>query len=499
MTLAIILLCTALLITVLVQIGKITELSGEIRGEKDVQQTSNYWNSRLGMVFMVLFLIGCGWSAYYYKNYMLGYGPHESASINGAAQDQLLNTTIIITGIVFVLTHIALFWYAYKYRGRAGRLAEFMPHDNRLELIWTAIPAVAMTILVVFGLNVWNKVMADVSPDEEYIEIEATGIQFAWILRYTGADKKLGERDFRMINGVNQLGQDWADPANHDDFLPTEIVLPVDKKVRVKIMARDVLHSFFLPHFRVKMDAVPGMPTYFVFTPNITTEEYRERLSHYPEYQEPADPTDPEGPKKWEAFNFELACAELCGKGHFSMRFVVRIVEEEEYQEWLSQQSSYYLSNIRGTDQDPLASINLLDIEIGQRSVDFTSELNTVLSTEDTTDDVIILNHLLFETGSARLQEVSKYELQNVMNALKQYPNISIEFAGHTDSQGDPESNMTLSQNRADAARNYLINNGVASDRVTAKGYGENEPIGDNETEEGRQQNRRTELRIISK
>ena len=98
-------------------------------------------------------------------------------------------------------------------------------------------------------------------PKEEFIEIEACGTQFNWLLRYPGEDGKLGTRDFKMINGVNPLGQDWNDPKNIDDIHPNEIVLPVNKKVRVRITARDVLHNFYLPHFRVKMDAVPGMPT----------------------------------------------------------------------------------------------------------------------------------------------------------------------------------------------------------------------------------------------
>ena len=143
-----------------------------------------------------------------------------------------------------------------------------MPHDNKLEVIWTAVPAVVMCFLVIRGLVAWNEVMADVSEGEEHIEIEATGQQYLWHLRYPGADGKLGTRNFRLIkSGENPLGQDWMDDKNLDDIMPSEIVLPVGKKVRVRITAMDVLHSFDLPHFRVKMDAVPGMPTYFVFTP----------------------------------------------------------------------------------------------------------------------------------------------------------------------------------------------------------------------------------------
>ncbi len=498
MTLFIIILCLVLLITVVIQIGKITELAGEIRGEKDVEFTSNYWNSRLGMIFMVAFLILSAASAYYYKNYMLGYGPHVSASENGVSQDQLFNVTLVITGIVFVLTHIALFWYAYKYRGRAGVKAAFMPHDNKLEIIWTAIPAVAMTVLVAFGLNVWNTVMADVGPDEDHLEIEATGSQFLWFVRYPGPDKKLGERNFRKITNLNPLGQVWSDDANLDDMMPTEIVLPVNKKVRVKITSRDVLHNFDLPHFRVKMDAVPGMPTYFVFTPTITTQEYRQRLRNYPEYQLPADASEPDGPQKWETFEYELACAELCGKGHFSMRYIVKIVEEDEYEKWLSEQKSFYMTTIRNSDEDTRIG-ELLNIEIEDRVVEFNTELEAAIASEDVADDILVLKHLFFETGSARLTENSKYELQNIIGALNKYPSLTIELAGHTDNTGDAEANQTLSEARANAARDYLISKQVDAARLTANGYGQNEPIADNDTEDGRQQNRRTEMRIISK
>merc|ERR1711916_356210 len=101
------------------------------------------------------------------------------------------------------------------------------------EIVWTVIPAIVMTFLVVGGLDAWNEVMADVDPEEEFMEIEATGFQFGWQIRYPGEDGKLGEKNYQLISGTNPLGQNWEDEKNLDDFLPTEIVLPVGKKVRV--------------------------------------------------------------------------------------------------------------------------------------------------------------------------------------------------------------------------------------------------------------------------
>lgn len=337
--------CILLIGIVLVQIGKVTELAAKIRGEEEVQFETNRRNGILMVVFMVVFLVYCVWSAWDFKNWMLGYGPHESASEHGGTLDSMFNVTLVFTGIVFILTHIALFWFAYKYHGKKGAKATFISHDNKLEIIWTAIPAVVMCFLVIQGLVAWNEVMADIEPGEDHIEIEATGQQFLWHLRYPGADGKLGTRDYKQIvPGQNPLGQDWTDDKNLDDIHADKIVLPVGKKVRVRILAMDVLHNFDLPHFRVKMDAVPGMPTYFVFTPKLTTEEYRQNLRDYPEYQQLSDPNDPESEPLWKTFNYELACAELCGKGHFSMRRIVEIVSEEEYNDWLASQTPYYFS-----------------------------------------------------------------------------------------------------------------------------------------------------------
>lgn len=493
----IILISFLLLTIVVVQISRINEIAKQLRGEEEALKRSYIRQSRYLLGFMVLFLLGTIVSGWAYKNYMLGYGPHEAASAHGPDLDWLFNITLIVTGIVFVITHIALFYFGYKYRYREGGKASFMPHDNKLEIIWTAIPAFTMFALVINGLVVWNKVMGDVNPDEEYMEIEATGMQFAWILRYPGEDGKLGTRNFRLINSVNPLGQDWSDLKNLDDFQPTDLVLPKGKKVRVRITARDVLHDFYLPQFRVKMDAVPGLPTYFVFTPTKTTEEYREELSKYPEYQVPADPADPNGPKKWEVFEYELACAELCGYGHYSMRKIVRIVEQDEYDAWLREQQSFYLSSIRGTSEDPYTD-QLFDFEIQARKAEFDNALNTALAVTEADARVIQLNYVFFETGSANLTSLSRYELDNLVAAMKERPALTIEVGGHTDNTGDTQSNQTLSEQRAAVVARYLLDNGIDASRVSSVGYGQDKPIDTNDTEAGRAKNRRTEIKIIN-
>ncbi len=352
MTTLLVLASIVLFIVVAVQIGRISELSAKIRGEEAVQEESNKSNSRLGMFFMVGFLVFCVASAWYYKNYMIGYGPLEHASEHGGKIQSLFNWTLFFTGIVFILTHIALFWFGYKYRGEKGRKVLFMPHDNKLEVIWTVIPAVVMCGLVVGGLWVWNDAMGDVKEGDEHLEIEATAYQFGWTLRYPGVDGAIGTKYYKnIVPGLNDIGVDFNDPKSQDDIIlaGSEVMyIPKGKKIRIRITAKDVLHNFYLPHFSVKMDAIPGLPTYFVFTPTLTTEEYRMNLKKYPEYNVPADPAEPNGPRKWEVFNFELACAELCGKGHFSMRRIVKVVEMAEYEKWASEQKAFFPDNIEG-------------------------------------------------------------------------------------------------------------------------------------------------------
>ncbi len=128
----------------------------------------------------------------------MGYGPHQSASAHGRVLDSLFNVTLFFCGIVFVITHVALFYFAYRYKKVKGSKGTHWAHNNTLEIVWSAIPAVVMTYLVIKGLLAWNTVMADIKPDENVFEIEATGYQFAWHLRYPGPDGVLGSRDYHL-------------------------------------------------------------------------------------------------------------------------------------------------------------------------------------------------------------------------------------------------------------------------------------------------------------
>lgn len=499
MTGFIVILCLILLTVSIVQIARINELAKKIKGEEETRRISANWTGWGFLLFGAAFLIFCVVSAWYYKDSMLGYGPLVPASEHGAEIRTIFNITLFFTGIVFILTHMALFWFAYKYREQPGRKALFLAHDNKLEVWWTAVPALVMTLLVIGGLDAWNRIMGDVDlKKDKFIEIEATGYQFAWAFRYPGSDRQLGAKDFRKITATNLLGLDFRDTKAFDDIIPEqEIVLPVDSLVRVRITSRDVLHNLYIPHHTVKMDAVPGMPTYFVFRPTLTTADYRQLLKDSPEYQQPFDPKEPNGPKRWEMFDFEIACAELCGKGHYSMRRVLKIVTADEYKQWLAGQKSFYLTNIRNKPAEDPNIGKLLPIEIAQRKVELSMEIEKAV--KDTTGEgkTLRLKNVFYETGSAALAPDSRYELDNLVDILKQYPNMRVEISGHTDNVGDPATNLELSRSRAAQVVGYLQGKGVDGRRLRAAGYGETRPVESNDSEEGKAANRRTEFRIL--
>ncbi|MBS1597019.1 MAG: cytochrome c oxidase subunit II [Bacteroidetes bacterium] len=302
------------------QIAKASEYVGILKGEKKNFEQNNRINGFLMIVFLVLGLIGVYWCNELYKGKILG----ESASDHGEKIDTMLHITLLITGIVFVITQILLFWFAYKYQYSEKRKPYYFPHNNKLELIWTVIPAIALTVLVGFGLLYWFRITGDAPKDA--LQVEVTGKQFNWIFRYPGKDNIFGKKFYQNISDKtdNQLGLLWDDPATHDDIVTnTTMYLIVNKPVKLIINSRDVIHDVGLVHFRMKMDAVPGTPTTMWFTPKYTTDEMRKKLN------------DPE-------FDYELSCDQMCGKGHFSMKGIVKVVTQSEFILWRAKQQSNY-------------------------------------------------------------------------------------------------------------------------------------------------------------
>ena len=307
------------------QIAKASEYVAILRGEEKAKQQTNRINGFILLAFLIIGLIGAYYCNVKLKGKILG----DSASVQGVDIDRMMTITFILTGIVFVITQVALFWFAYKYQGSEKRKAHFYPHNNKLELIWTVIPAIALTVLVGFGLFYWYKITGSAPKDARVVEI--TGSQFKWEFRYPGKDGILGKKYFKNIDPAknNPMGQLWDDPANHDDVYSTgePMHLVVNKPVKLVIGSKDVIHDVGLAHFRMKMDAVPGTPTTMWFTPRFTSKQMKEKTGK-------------------PDFVYEISCDQMCGKGHWSMRGEIIVETQEEFDAWMiNKKAQYYVAN----------------------------------------------------------------------------------------------------------------------------------------------------------
>lgn len=259
----------------------------------------------------------------------------ESASIEGEHDDNLFNITFWLIGIVQFIMQFLIFYFTFKYKGNESRKAKFYADSHKLEFIWTITPAVVMVGLIGYGLWQWNNVM-DLS-DEDAIVIEVYSQQFRWDARYAGADNTLGYGNVNYIKGINTMGVDMSDKNAADDKQVTELYLPKGKKVHFKFRSQDVLHSAYMPHFRAQMNCVPGMVTEFGFTPKYTTEEMRQQ----PEVIEKVIGINKirraKGEEPYE-FDYLLLCNKICGASHYNMQMKITVVEQDEYEKWLSEQ-----------------------------------------------------------------------------------------------------------------------------------------------------------------
>ncbi len=305
-----------MIFVVIFQIAKASEYVNVLKGEEKARKQNNKINAFLLISFLVLGLIGVWWCNDMFLHKTLLVQP--AASDHGEKIDQMLYITLGVTGVVFIITQVLLFWFAFKYQEKDDTKAYYFPHNTKLELIWTTVPAIFLTVLVVFGLKYWFKMTGEAPKDA--IVVEVTGHQFGWEFRYPGADKTLGAKNFKLSSGKNSLGVDFDDPASKDDIhVAATMYLPVNKPVKLVINAQDVIHDVGLSHFRLKMDAVPGIPTTLWFTPLYTTAQMKEKTGN-------------------PNFVYELSCDQMCGKGHYSMRAVVTVVSQDEYNLWLAQQ-----------------------------------------------------------------------------------------------------------------------------------------------------------------
>jgi len=318
----IIVLGVVLVLGILFLIFRISTLVGIAKGKKEELVSPN---NGIHAVLFVVFLVGSLALFFWYSITRFHLYTLPIASVHGKETDRLFWITMAITVIAFVIISIIMFVFLYQYRYNPARRAKFFPDNHYLELTWTIIPAIVLALLIFTGLRTWNDITGPASKDAEVIELIAQ--QFAWTARYPGVkDKSLGKVNYKLIDAVNEFGLDLSDKNSFDDFKSLELHLPVGQEVLLKIRAKDVIHSVFLPHFRVKMDAVPGMPTQFKFKATKTTEQMRDELGN-------------------PNFNYELACTEICGRGHFSMKMSVIVEEQEAYERWKASQEAWLKQN----------------------------------------------------------------------------------------------------------------------------------------------------------
>lgn len=315
------------------QIAKASEYVGILKGEKKNFEQNNKINGFLMIVFLVLGLIGVYWCNELFKGKILG----EAASDHGKKIDTMLYITIAITGVVFFITQILLFWFSFKYQHSEKRKAYYFPHNNKLELIWTVVPAIALTVLVGFGLMYWFQITGEAPKNS--MEVEVTGKQFNWIFRYPGKDNVFGRKYYKNISDAqnNSLGLLWDDERGHDDIVVSNTMyLIVGKPVKLIINSRDVIHDVGMVAFRMKMDAVPGTPTTIWFTPLYTTAEMKKKTGN-------------------PDFEYEISCDQMCGRGHYSMRGEIQVVTPEEFILWRAKQTPNYVQVMK--DKTPAVPV----------------------------------------------------------------------------------------------------------------------------------------------
>ncbi len=405
-----------LAIVSMVYLARIADLTRDLKGgnEADVPQSENKQSALGFIIFMVGLFASYIWLIQEYMPMTLP----QAASEHGAKIDGLMNINLIVVNIVFVVINILLFVFAFKYESSKREKADFYPHNNTLELIWTIIPSIFLAVIITWGLYVWsgihqikvdstlwiaglgllitgaaiigllknlvaeirvtvggslmlfgaffcsyffiakNSINTEVS--EEPLVIELYARQFDWTARYAGADQKLGAAHVRYIDGANTVGINTEDKAGLDDqIVRNEFHIPKGKPVRFVIRSQDVIHSAYMPHFRAQVNAVPGMPTSMSFTPTITTQEMRADEKTRKKYEKINKIREKRGEEPIE-FNYVLLCNKICGATHYNMKMDIVVDTPEDYQKWLSEQKT--LTEVLGPSEEAQQEENIAQL-----------------------------------------------------------------------------------------------------------------------------------------
>jgi cytochrome c oxidase subunit 2 len=223
--------------------------------------------------------------------------------------DHTLTITFVVTGAGFVAVVLFMAYCLYRFRHQAGRRAVYEPENRKVEVWLGFLTSIAVALLLAPGLLVWGQF---ITVPKDAMEVESMGAQWQWSFRFPGADNRLGATDVRFIDSSNLMGLSPSDPNGRDDLLITngELHLPIGKPIKMLLRSVDVVHDFWVPEFRAKMDLVPGLVSYFWFIPTKTGQ-------------------------------FEILCAAFCGVGHPQMRGKVVVESEESFKTWLAAQQTF--------------------------------------------------------------------------------------------------------------------------------------------------------------
>jgi cytochrome c oxidase subunit 2 len=368
----------------LTQIGATTHNdNSEVANDRD-----NNVNGYLNFAFLGFIYIFTIFSLVKYGHLVLG----TPASEHGPDYDNLMAISMALIFFTQTVTQFLLYYFAFKYRGKQGRVAFYYADNDKLEFIWTIIPVIVLAGLILYGLYAWTNIMFVEDEDKEALYVEVYAKQFSWEVRYAGEDGVLGKANVRYIDGVNTMGVDMSDPNAQDDITVNELHLPKGRKVIFKFRSQDVLHSAYMPHFRAQMNVVPGMVTEFAFTPTITTDEMRddpkiiEKVNNINNIRSKrsADLVA-KGDAALDPYSFDyvLACNKICGQSHYNMQMKIVVDNQATFNTWLKEKQTLSAA-IKESKKEAAAPVEPIGKEAPAQAADSTGTNAAAAKTDST-------------------------------------------------------------------------------------------------------------------
>ncbi len=243
------------------------------------------------------------------------------AAAHGAQIDNLIGWIHIFMLILFVGWGGFILYAIVRFRQSRNPVADYKGvTSHRSTYLEIGVAVVEAVLLIGFAIPLWATRVEALPPENEALVVQVTGEQFAWNIHYPGPDRVFGRTDIKLLDlQSNPLGLDRTDAAAKDDVTTVnQLFLPVNRPIIVRLRSKEVIHSFGVPELRVKQDAIPGLTIPIWFIPTVTTAEMRTRTGN-------------------PAFQYEIACAQLCGLGHARMRGFVTVQTAEEFQKWMEE------------------------------------------------------------------------------------------------------------------------------------------------------------------